>query len=58
MVGRGELTNEAWGRIAPLLPESGQPAGRRRCHREMLNGILWKLRLARLSYGSLLAVAW
>ena len=58
MLRRGELTDEAWGRIAPLLPESGQPAGRRGRHREMVNGILWKLRLARLSYGSLLAVAW
>ena len=27
MVGRGELTDEAWGRVAPLLPESGQPLG-------------------------------
>ena len=44
MVGRGELTDEAWGRIAPLLPENGRPGGRWRCHREVVNGILWKLR--------------
>jgi transposase len=39
MVRKGELTDEAWGRVAPLLPESDQPAGRRRCHREVVNGI-------------------
>ncbi len=44
MVRRGELTDEAWGRIAPLLPENGRPGGRWRCHREVVNGILWKLR--------------
>jgi transposase len=58
MVRRGELTDEGWGRVAPLLPESGQPAERRRCHREVVNGILWKLRLARLQYGLLSAAAW
>ncbi len=44
MVRRGELTDEAWGRIAPLLPENGQPGERWRSHREVVNGILWKPR--------------
>jgi transposase len=44
MVKRGELTDEAWTRIAPLLPENGQRGGRWRGHRQVVNGILWKLR--------------
>ena len=28
MVKRGELTDEAWARIAPLLPENGRPVAR------------------------------
>ena len=44
MVKKGELTDEAWARIAPLLPENGRRGGRWRDHREMMNGILWKLR--------------
>ena len=44
MVKRGELTDEAWARIAPLLPENGRRGGRWRDHREVVNGILWKLR--------------
>ena len=44
MVKRGELTDEAWARIAPLLPEKGRRGGRWRSHREVVNGILWKLR--------------
>jgi transposase len=27
MVGRGEITDAAWERIAPLLPEDGRPGG-------------------------------
>ena len=43
MAGRGELTDKAWERIAPLLPANGK--GRRwRDHRQVVNGILWKLR--------------
>jgi hypothetical protein len=41
MVGRGELTDEAWGVIAPLLPGSGQRGGQWRDHRTVINGILW-----------------
>jgi transposase len=44
MVGRGELTEEAWSVIAPLLPASGQRGGQWRDHRTVINGILWKLR--------------
>jgi transposase len=45
MVGRGDLTEEAWRVIAPLLPVSGQRGGGQwRDHRTVINGILWKLR--------------
>ena len=44
MVKRGELTDEAWARIAPLLPEKGRRGGRWRDHRTVVNGISWKLR--------------
>ena len=44
MVKKGELTDEAWAQIAPLLPENGRRGGRWRDHREVVNGILWKLR--------------
>ena len=45
MVKRGELTNEAWAQIAPLLPENGRRGGRWRDHREVVvNGVLWRLR--------------
>jgi transposase len=45
MVYRGELTNEQWEKIEPLLPpqkpRTGRPAHE---HRNLLNGILWILR--------------
>jgi transposase len=44
MVGRGELTDAAWVRLAPLLPANGQRGGQWRDHRPVINGILWKLR--------------
>ena len=43
MVGRGDLTAKAWAHIEPLLPVSGR-GGQWRNHRQVLNGILWKLR--------------
>ncbi|MDG4820523.1 IS5 family transposase [Asanoa sp. WMMD1127] len=43
-VGRGELTDKAWAVIGPLLPEPGRRSGRWRDHRQVINGILWKLR--------------
>ena len=44
MVGRGELTESAWTRIAVLLPANGGRGGQWRDHRTVINGILWKLR--------------
>ena len=44
MLKKGELTDEAWARIAPLLPENGRRGGQWRDNREVVNGILWKLR--------------
>jgi transposase len=44
VVRRGELTDEAWAVIAPLLPAAGTARGRWRDHRQVINGILWKLR--------------
>jgi transposase len=45
MVGRGELTEEAWGVIALLLPaRRGRRGGQWRDHCMVINGILWKLR--------------
>ncbi len=44
MVGRGEVTDQAWARIEPLLPAHGRRGGRWRDHRQVLNAILWKLR--------------
>ncbi|MDG4821989.1 IS5 family transposase [Asanoa sp. WMMD1127] len=43
-MGRGELTDRAWAVIEPLLPEPGTRSGRWRDHRQVINGILWKLR--------------
>ncbi len=45
MVGRGELTNAAWARLRPLLPQSGQRGGQWRDQRQVINGILWRLRV-------------
>ena len=44
MVGRGELTETAWAAMAPLLPRLGRRGGQWREHRQVINGILWKLR--------------
>ena len=43
MVKKGELAEEAWPRIAPLLSGNGRRGGRWRDRREVVNGILWKL---------------
>ena len=43
-VGRGELTEAAWARIAPLLPANGGRGQQWRDHRQVVNGVLWKLR--------------
>lgn len=44
MVGRGELTDAGWAAIVPLLPASRRRGGQWRDHRQVINGILWKLR--------------
>lgn len=44
MVGRGELKDMAWEQIKPLLPENGGRGQQWRDHRQVINGILWKLR--------------
>jgi transposase len=44
LVGRGEITDKAWGQIAPLLPENGGRGGHWEDHRKVVNGILCKLR--------------
>ncbi|ACZ83288.1 hypothetical protein Aros01_08773 [Streptosporangium roseum] len=44
MVRRGELTDKAWQRIGPLLPATDGRGHPWRDHREVINGILWRLR--------------
>ncbi|WP_267715641.1 IS5 family transposase [Streptomyces sp. CoH17] len=44
MVGRGELTDAAWERIAPLLPGVDGRGRPWRDHRQVINGLLWRLR--------------
>lgn len=45
MIRRGELTNEQWERLQPLLPPQKPPTGRpAHDHRTILKGILWILR--------------
>ncbi|MFJ5220474.1 IS5 family transposase [Streptomyces sp. NPDC088354] len=44
MVGRGELTDAAWERIAPLLPQVDGRGRPWRDHRQVVNGVLWRLR--------------
>ena len=45
VLNRGDLTNEQWTRLAPLLPpqraRTGRPA---HDHRRIVNGMLWILR--------------
>jgi transposase len=44
MVGRGELTDGAWAKIAPLLPMTRRRGKQWSDHRRVINGILWKVR--------------
>jgi transposase len=45
MGNRGDLTNEQWERIEPLLPKQETKRGRpSQDHRQMLNGMIWVLR--------------
>jgi transposase len=43
---RGDLTDQAWQRIEPLLPPQcpDKRGGRYRDHRQVINGILWVMR--------------
>jgi transposase len=43
-VGRGDLTNDEWARLAPHLPKSGRRGGRWNDHRMVINGILFRIR--------------
>jgi transposase len=45
MSGRGELTDAAWAWLRPLLPTNGKRGKQWRDHRQVLNGILWRLRV-------------
>ncbi|WP_435846188.1 transposase, partial [Streptomyces diacarni] len=42
MVGRGELTDAVWERIAPLLPGVDGRGRPWRDHRQVINGVLWR----------------
>ncbi|MDN4595232.1 IS5 family transposase [Polycladomyces subterraneus] len=44
MARRGELTYQAWEKIAPLLPNNNRPGKPWKDHRTVINSILWKLR--------------
>lgn len=44
VVGRGEPTDAAWARIAPLLPGVDGRGRPWRDHRQVVNGVLWRLR--------------
>nr|BAI23339.1 putative transposase [Streptomyces griseus] len=43
-MGRGELTDAAWERITPLLPGVDGRGRPWRDHRQVINGVLWRLR--------------
>ncbi|MFD5194086.1 IS5 family transposase [Streptomyces sp. NPDC058357] len=44
MAGRGELTDAAWERIDPLSPQVDGRGRPWRDHRQVVNGVLWRLR--------------
>lgn len=41
---RQQWRDTAWATRAPLLPDNGQRGQQWRDHRQVINGILWKLR--------------
>ncbi|MET8312429.1 IS5 family transposase [Micromonospora sp. NPDC005173] len=43
-MGRGDLTNDEWARLARHLPKPGRRGGRWGDHRRMINGILFRIR--------------
>jgi transposase len=44
MARRDELTERGWARLAPLLPQGRRRGGQWRDHRQVINGVLWKIR--------------
>ena len=44
MPGRDGLTNQAWERIEPMLPHERKRGGQFKNHRQVIDGILWKIR--------------
>ncbi|MFI1949564.1 IS5 family transposase [Streptomyces virginiae] len=44
MTGRGDLTEAEWRRLEPLLPTGNNRCGRWRDHRQVINGILHRVR--------------
>ncbi|MGW1998355.1 IS5 family transposase [Embleya sp. NPDC001921] len=44
MDGRGDLTDEEWEWLRPLLPEVGRRGGRWRDHRQVIDGVLFRIR--------------
>ncbi|MFE9966416.1 transposase [Streptomyces sp. NPDC005525] len=44
MAGRGELTDTTWERIEPRLPQADGRGRPWRDHRQVVNGVLWRLR--------------
>ncbi|MFF8659708.1 IS5 family transposase [Streptomyces huasconensis] len=43
-MGRGDLTNAEWGRLASFLPRGGTRGGRWSDHRRVINGVLYRVR--------------
>ncbi|MFI1770014.1 IS5 family transposase [Streptomyces sp. NPDC020800] len=43
-MGRGEIADAAWSRTEPLLPQSDGAGRPWRDHRQVVNGVLWRLR--------------
>ncbi|MFE1347777.1 IS5 family transposase [Streptomyces sp. NPDC058757] len=43
-MGRGDLSDEEWARLEPHLPTNRGRGGRWRCHRRVINGILFRQR--------------
>ena len=44
MIGRGDLTDQAWEQIGLLLPGNGRRGQQWAEHRRVINGIRWRLR--------------
>jgi transposase len=43
MGSRGDLTDAQWARLEPLLPVSNRQRGRWRDHRQVINGVLYRV---------------